>query len=288
MEAAGRYSFLRHVSIPFRPKPPKPIANIDLTGPNAGQILSRYPPEHIADPMKPICMNCDRLKLYTHTGEFMLEQVFPPIPGRPVYNGHRAELHKVLHDYALALSIPVRMGQKVISYHDDAAGAWVVLETGEVVRGDVVVASDGLRSKAKKVILQSHDLDIGTGEDRGASGMWKERSTGYAVYRAWYDAEEVGLGKDPLTEFLTRRDTHVGWLGRDVHFLVASLKGGREISWVATHPVVGEVDEEEDGEDWMNPAPGKVEEALELFEGWDPVCKAIVGPPTPYKYTASI
>lgn len=227
-------------------------------------------------------MDCQRLKLHTHTGELILEQTFPPIPGKPVYNGHRAELHRVLYEYALALNIPIRMGQRVMSYHEDPTCAWVVLETGEIVKGDIVVASNGLRSKAKKTILQSHGFDIGTGEDRGARGMWKERSTGYAVYRAWYDAEEVGLAKDPLTEFLARKDTHVGWLGQDVHFLVASIKGGKEISWVATHPIIGDAaglgidPDDQDGEDWMNPTKGSVEDAVKLFKGWDPICKAIV------------
>ncbi|KAF8470685.1 hypothetical protein BDZ91DRAFT_693643 [Kalaharituber pfeilii] len=252
------------------------LGDILSLGPNAGQILSRYSPEHIAAKMEPICMNNDRFRIHTLKGELLIEQVVPPVEGKPMYNGHRAELHRVLYDYAVALGIPVRMGSKVVSYEEDAEQAWVVLESGEVVKGNIVVAADGLRSKAKKVVLESHGIDAGSGE-RGVTGTWKERSTGYAVYRAWYDAEKCGIGKDPLTAFLMKRDTHVGWLGRDVHFLAASLKGGKEISWVATHPTtIQDLDTEDDGEDWMNPIPAKVEEAVKLFEGWDPVCAAIV------------
>ena len=228
-------------------------------------------------------MDNDRFKIFSHTGGFITEQIVPQDPSKPMYNGHRAEIHKVIFDYAVSLGIEIKMGARVVSYNEDDGKdsdvAWVKLESGEVIRGDLIVAANGLRSKAKKIVLQSHGFDIGTGEDRGAGGMWRERSSGYSVYRAWYDAEECGISKDPLTKFLTEKDTHVGWLGQDVHFLMASLKGGKEISWVATHPIIGEgepIDDEADGEDWMNPSPGKVEEALNLFEGWDPICKAIV------------
>lgn len=211
-----------------------------------------------------------------------MKQTFPRIPDHPSFNGHRAELHKVFYDYALTLNIPIYMGQKVISYNEDTQGAWVELESGQVVKGDIVVASDGLRSRAKKAILQSHDLSIGTGRDGGAGGMRKEMGTGYSIYRAWFDVSEAGIDKDPMTEFLSKRDTHVGWVGEDVHFLVASLQGGKKMSWVATHPIREatsniEADHDEDG--WMNPVPVGVEEAMELFENWDPVAKAIVSPP---------
>ena len=245
------------------------LGDIISIGANAGQILSRYDPAHITDKLQKICMSNDRFRLHTWEGEFMVEQVLSRVPGKPSYNGHRAELHKVLYDYAVSLDIPIRMGKKVVKYDEDEDGAWAVLESGELVRGDVLVAADGLRSKAKKAVLGSHGCDAG----------WRDQRTGYSIYRAWYDAEECGIGKDPLTKFLMERDTHVGWLGQDVHFLVASIKGGKEISWVATHPVEenAEVGEDEDGEDWMNPTPGKIEEALKLFEGFAPVCKAKIG-----------
>ena len=208
-----------------------------------------------------------------------MKQMFPSIPDHPSYNGHRAELHRVFYDYAVSLNIPIHMGQRVISYNEDTQGAWVELESGKIIKGNIVVASDGLRSRAKKVILQSHNLPIGTGKERGAGGMWKERGTGYSVYRAWFDVGETGIDRDPLTEFFSRRDTHVGWLGEDVHFLVASLQEGRKMSWVATHPIrkeLKDVEDDLDGEDWMNPVPAKVEEAMAFFEKWNPVAKAIV------------
>jgi len=279
MEELGGYPFTVYLYIPLSskyihilicPTLPQHLA------PNAGRILTRWDDKHIADKLKPICLQTDHFTLYTHNGEFIIKQVSPSIPDYPSYNGHRAELHKVFYDYALALNIPIHMGQRVISYNEDTQNAWVELESGQIIKGNIVVAADGLRSRAKKAILQSHNLSIGTGKERGARGMWKERGTGYSIYRAWFDVSEAGIDKDPITEFLSRGDTHVGWLGEDIHFLVASLQGGRKISWVATHPIRKVVESDQDGEDWMNPVPARVEEAMEFFEGWNPAAKAVV------------
>lgn len=62
------------------------------------------------------------------------------------------------------------------------------------------------------------------------------KSSGYAIYRAWMTSEE--LAKNPLTAHLVNSgDTHTGWLGPDIHFLAASIKDGKEFSWVCTHKV---------------------------------------------------
>ncbi|KAG0640235.1 hypothetical protein HOY80DRAFT_1000353 [Tuber brumale] len=98
--------------------------------------------------------------------------------------------------------------------------AWVECDDGEAFTGDVVVGADGVRRK----------LELGL-DDR-------VKSTGYAMCREWFNAEEHGILDDSLTRELTERgDTHTGWLGPDVHLLVATCKGGRELSWVCTHKV---------------------------------------------------
>lgn len=254
--------------------------------------------------MRSVSINCEHLTLYTHTGRFLLEQAFPQVPAYPHYNGRRGELHKVLYDYALALGIPIRMGVNVVGYHEGSTGAWVELggeHAGDVCRGDVVVAATGLRSPAKKAILQMHSWGYGRSHNKDSNNLaerqgglegeqgggvkeeeeeeetWEERDTGYAIYRGWYNAAQCGLDKDPVAKVFTERDTHVGWLGDDIHLLVASLKEGKEISWVATHPVKERVAGNfRDGECWMDPIEKDASEALKLFDGWDPICRAIV------------
>ena len=279
-----------------------------ISGPNAGCIISRYPSDLVGEKMRSVSINCGRLKLFTHTGGFILEQVFASNPDRPSYSGRRGELHKILYDYALTLGIPIRMGVNVTEYHEDSTGAWVGLggkHAGDVIRGDVVVAATGFRSPAKKLILEMHSWGYGSrshgkdsyslarrqgetereheggGKEEDVGRTWEERDTGYAIYRGWYDTAQCGLDKDPLAKVFTEGDTHMGWLGEDIHFLAASVKKGKEISWVATHPVkerwAGKVgDEGGDGEYWVKPIEKDASEVLKSFDGWDPICGAIV------------
>lgn len=180
----------------------------------------------VADKLRPLCMNHKSFKVHTHTGEFVFEQpAMPPSREKPMYNGHRADIHRVFYEYAQSLGVVFEMGQRVIAYKEDpsAGKSWVETESGEKFEGHVVVGADGVRSRARKLVL---GLDDAT------------KSSGYAVYRAWFNAEESGISTDPLTkEFVENGDTHTGWLGENVHLLVASCKGGREISWVCTHRV---------------------------------------------------
>jgi 2-polyprenyl-6-methoxyphenol hydroxylase-like FAD-dependent oxidoreductase len=75
---------------------------------------------------------------------------------------------------------------------------------------------------------------------------------------------------DPRTnEFCANGDTFNGWIGPDVHFLFSTIKGGTDCCWVLTHK-----DEHNIDESWS--FPGKLSEVLEVLEGWDPMCTAIV------------
>jgi hypothetical protein len=41
------------------------------------------------------------------------------------------------------------------------------------------------------------------------------KPSGYAIYRAWFDAEEHGVTKDPMTDFMTiDGDQFKVWTGR--------------------------------------------------------------------------
>jgi len=93
--------------------------------------------------------------------------------------------------------------------------------SGENLQADLVVTADGVKSRARKYALGYLD---------------QPRPSGYAIYRAWFNAKEQGVDIDLCTDFLCKdRDVLYGWIGKDVHFLASSSRGGESISWVITH-----------------------------------------------------
>jgi 2-polyprenyl-6-methoxyphenol hydroxylase-like FAD-dependent oxidoreductase len=201
----------------------KPLGDIISFGSNAGHIFNSWSDGYISRKFRPLCIDVPHFDLRKYDGEKIIQQPTPlKQPDWPVFNGHRGELHMIVYYYAKdVLGIPIRTNSRVVQYFEDAQGAGVVLESGEKVTGDVVIGSDGVRSKARELVLGYFD---------------KPRSSGYAIFRAWFSTEP--LLKDPVTrEFAENGDTFTGWIGQDVHLLVAVLKGGKDISWVLTHKV---------------------------------------------------
>ena len=171
-----------------------------------------------------------------------------------MFNGHRGELHEVIWKYLTEeLGVQVNLGRKVVAYSESDSGASIELADGEKVQGDVVIACDGVRSKARELVLGYED---------------KPKSSGYAIFRAWFTNEKMMA--DPETRrFCEDGDAFNGWIGPDVHFLFSTIKGGKDCCWVLTHK-----DEADVEESWN--LPGKLEDVYKVFEGWDPLCKRIV------------
>jgi 2-polyprenyl-6-methoxyphenol hydroxylase-like FAD-dependent oxidoreductase len=140
----------------------------------------------------------------------------PPNPEAPVFNGHRGEFHSIVFNYVKDdLKIPIHLGCRISKYFETEIEAGITLESGENVSGDVVIGADGVRSKARQLVLGYED---------------KPKSSGYAVFRAWFTNEE--MIKDPETKhFCENGDTFNGWIGPDVHFLFSTIKNGRSGSY---------------------------------------------------------
>lgn len=177
----------------------------------------------------------------------------------PRYNGHRGEMHKIVYDHAICQGVDIRLGQQVTEYIEEEGEAGVI-SNGERILGDVVLGADGVRSRARTLVLGYDD---------------KPKPSGFAIYRAWMSSDD--LAKNDLTKALvTNGDSHTGWLGPDIHFLAAAIKDGKEFSWVFTHKDDRDVDE-----GWSE--PGDHEDACRILEGWDPAVHAIVRMTPPEK-----
>lgn len=173
----------------------KSLGDIISFGPNAGRIFRRWSKGRIADEMRSLSINLTNygFRIHKWTGELVTTQKTPPMdPEAPVFNGHRGELHTVVFNYAKDdLGIPIHLGSRVTQYFEDEEKAGIVLENGEKVHpwspvfvsrnlksdvlhsqitGDIVIGADGVRSKARELVLGYFD---------------KPKSSGYAVFRAW-------------------------------------------------------------------------------------------------------
>ncbi|KIW67354.1 hypothetical protein PV04_06615 [Phialophora macrospora] len=236
----------------------KALGDIISFGSNAGRIFRRWGVDgSIAKKMRSLSIDLAEhgFKIHKYTGEHIITQKTPPMdPDAPVFNGHRGELHEVIFNYARDdLKIPIHLGQKVEKYFEEDDRAGIQLANGEKVWGDVVIGSDGVRSKARELVLGYFD---------------KPKSSGYAVFRAWFP--NTDMLADPRTaHFCNNGDTFQGWIGQDVHFLFSTIKNGSDCCWVLTHRDEADIDES-----WS--FPGKLEDVYKVFEGWDPLCKTIV------------
>jgi len=236
----------------------KSLGDIISFGQNAGRIFQRWP--GIEEQFDTICHNSDRLQFFTWKGEHIIDQIWAEDEefGKR-FNGHRGEMHEILFNYALELGIDIRLNHRVEEYFetDDEAG---VVCNGEHITAGVILAADGVRSTARTIVLGYED---------------KAKSSGYAIYRAWMSSNE--LAKNPLTrDLIVHGDSHIGYLGPDIHWLGAAVTATNSYTWVCTH-----CDDRDINESWQE--PGDVEDACKVLEGWPPVVHAIVRATPPEK-----
>ncbi|KAK6221456.1 hypothetical protein LQW54_001558 [Pestalotiopsis sp. IQ-011] len=236
----------------------KVLGDIISFGPNAGRIFHRWSDGEIAVRLKKECIDLSSYGFRIHkfdTGEVVAQQpASQSQKDAPVLNGHRGELHEIVFNYAKdQLGIPIHLGQKVVEYFETEDDAGIILGNGDKVICDCVIGADGVRSKARELVLGYED---------------KPKSSGYAIWRAWFPSDK--LAEDPRTsEFCVNGDTFNGWIGPDAHFLFSTLKGGKCCSWVLTHKDTYDIEES-----WS--FPGRIDDVLQMLADWDPMCSAIV------------
>ncbi|EDU42558.1 UbiH 2-polyprenyl-6-methoxyphenol hydroxylase [Pyrenophora tritici-repentis] len=234
----------------------KNLGDTLMFGPNGGRIIHRWSNGAVAAAMSRISLNVRdtgfNVRKYD-TGEIIVNQKSNYRPDSPMFNGHRGELHEILLGYVKELGVEIHLGQRVETFWEEAGSAGVVLGDGSRHEGDVVVACDGVRSKARKYVLgYEHPL----------------KSSGFSTYRTWFDADE--MMKDPETRpFVENGDTSNGWIGPNSHFLFWTLKGGKACCWVMTHRTDGSTAE-------PSSTPGYMKDVKEHVQGWDPLVWKIV------------
>lgn len=158
---------------------------------------------------------------------------------------HRADLHNAIIDRALALpNVELRENSPVTEVHFCPAD--VTLANGDIVRGDVVIGADGIKST-----IRDHLLDDST---------LKAVATGDAAYRIMIPRELMEL--DLELKMLIDEPQATRWLGPSRHIIGYPVRKHELYNVVMLHPDSHSVEES-----WTT--KGSKQEMIDNYTGWD-------------------
>ncbi|GAA6050674.1 hypothetical protein JCM3770_000886 [Rhodotorula araucariae] len=228
--------------------------------PNSGRLVKRW---GIHYELSKACAYPDGLRYYRYDGELITHQRHQrqadslgdanPFKDAPLYDTTRYDLHEILIKRAKELGAELRMDARVTKYIEEADYSAVEVD-GQIHKADVVLGADGVKSKARELVLGVYDAP---------------KPSGYAIFRTSYSADLIRA--NPVCAHLApeNEDARSIWIGPDAHFIIGTTKSGKEMHWLLTHLDTADVTES-----WLY--PGKVEDALSFVEGWDPVVRAVM------------
>ncbi|KAH7119951.1 hypothetical protein B0J11DRAFT_590980 [Dendryphion nanum] len=170
--------------------------------------------------------------------------------GAPYWVVHRANLQIALYELAVDLGVEVHVGNGVKGYEEGTPS--VILEDGSVDQGDLVVAADGIKSAARKIVLR--------GEDQ------PPQKAGFAAYRAMVDTGR--MKDDPDISWLLDHPGQNLWIGPARHVMTYSVAGGKSFNMVLSHP------ESSDPATWNQTTA--LLEMKSHFRTWDPALRKLI------------
>jgi salicylate hydroxylase len=165
---------------------------------------------------------------------------------------HRADLHNAIIDRALALpNVELRENSPVTDVRFSPAS--VTLANGDIVRGDVVIGADGIKS-----VIRSHLLEDST---------IKAVATGDAAYRIMLPREI--MEKDPKLKELIDKPQATRWLGPSRHIIAYPVRKHQLYNVVLLHPDGHSVEES-----WTT--KGSKQEMVDNYDGWDSTVRKLI------------
>ena len=160
----------------------------------------------------------------------------------PYWNCHRVDVQTAMFDRCKELGVEFRFNARVGEYDLEAPVA--ILPDGEVIPADIIIAADGLWSRARNHFL---------GKDVSP------KPTGDLAYRIVLERDQI---TDPdLLRFVEKPQVHL-WAGPGCHVMFYCI---RKTMFNLVLLVPDNLPEN------VAKAPGDLSEMRELFKGWDPV-----------------
>lgn len=142
--------------------------------------------------------------------------------GYPTFWASRVHMARLMYDFAVSLGVEFIFGKRITKYWEGESGAGVYIGD-EKLSADLVVAADGMHSKARLFVTGVED---------------RAQKSGYAVYRCRFPID--ALRNDPVTRDLATsgKDTMHMWLGQDVHSIVITDNNLQSVTTYITHKVL--------------------------------------------------
>ncbi|TDL23537.1 FAD/NAD(P)-binding domain-containing protein [Rickenella mellea] len=166
--------------------------------------------------------------------------------GAPYLHVHRADFHQMLCTLATQHpNVTLRLSSTVVSIDPDSENPSVTLAGGEVLRGDLIVGADGVKSIVRQVVVGRPDRATPTGD---------------AAYRAIISTEF--MLKDPELKSFVDVPEMTAWMGPGRHLMAYNIRAKKEFNLVMLHPDDGSV------ESWT--AEGSAEKMLADFADFEP------------------
>ncbi|KAJ5665710.1 uncharacterized protein N7477_008158 [Penicillium maclennaniae] len=167
----------------------------------------------------------------------------------PYYVIHRANFHTALHRRALDLGVTVKLAARVTEFNVAKTG--ILLESGYFAEADLIVAADGVKSVARRLV------------DDGPAF----KQTGFAAYRATVDVARIKA--DPEISWLLERPNLNIWIGDQRHVMTYTIGAGKSFNMVLSHP------DDTDPSTWDQTTA--LSDMKREFEGWDTKLQKIIG-----------
>ncbi|KAJ8105030.1 hypothetical protein ONZ43_g7587 [Nemania bipapillata] len=209
-------------------------------GENALKLLERWGGRDLYNRLTSIGNQAPDMQIRRwHDGKILAVQPLMDMAG---YIGHRGDYHTAFLDAVRDAGIEIRMGCEVIDYEDEEGSQpAVILADGSRVLADIIIGADGIKSRARELVLGFADAP---------------KSSGYSCYRAYFPASSQ------------RRENGIG---EDTHLVQNTLRNGDEFNWIVTRKLSHEADMEI-RESWFQ--EGDLEDVARVTATVDPRIRA--------------
>lgn len=163
--------------------------------------------------------------------------------GAPYWQVYRPDYHQILFDTAIKAGATVRKGQIVVGYNPQDAS--VKLQSGEIVKGHLIVAADGIKSIARDAL----GIHISPHE------------TGDTCFRAVITRDD--LCKTPELASLSEKPSFEQFLGPDHHIIGYNIRKEDIYNLLMVIP--------DDHKMTGLKAPATANEVRHAFKDWSPM-----------------